>query len=171
MKIDIKAARKQDLIILNSKLPVNTPNFHKNQLKEQEAGDNLYLIAWKGNEPIGHLLVRFGGTKKKKVKQYLKKCPHLEAMGVKEEFRRKEVATQLVQEAEKLIKEKNLEIVGLAVENDPKSAPHRLYKKLRYKDWGHGEVIESWEFIDEKGKKKTKHEKCIYLIKKLKKRG
>jgi len=168
MKLDIKSPKRKDLPVLNSKLPVIVPNFHENQLKEQESGDNLYLIAWKGNEPIGHLLIRFGGTKIRKVKNYLKKVPHLEAMGVREDFRRKGVATQLVKEAERLIKKRNLKIIGLAVEDDLKSAPNVLYRRLGYKDWGHGEVIDTWKFIDEKGKTHIKHEKCIYLIKRLK---
>ncbi|UCD20970.1 MAG: GNAT family N-acetyltransferase [archaeon] len=168
MNIQIRPIEKKELGLVNLKLPQESPSLHRRRFKEQEKGNVVYLIAWNNKTPIGHLLVRFNGARYKKVKKYLKKCPHLESLGVGKKVRRKGIATKIVRKAENMLKRKKFGKVGLAVEDNPKSAPNILYKKIGYKDWGHGNVIDIWSFVNKRGKKITRREKCVYLIKNLK---
>lgn len=43
----------------------------------------------------------------------------------------------------------------------------RLYEKLGYVDWGHGDFLISWEQIDENGSKGIGTEVVIYMQKSL----
>jgi len=67
---------------------------------------------------------------------------------------------------EKLAKEQRFSMVGLSVEHDNHFLKN-MYKKMGYKDWGKGAVIDSWIELDKNGKKKKVNEKCEYLVKKL----
>ncbi len=168
MKIEIKKATKKDLDVLNKELLVNEiPWFHDEKLKEQEKSKSMWLIAWKNNHPIGHVQVRLNGPKIKKVKSNLKNCPHLESLGVKENYRKKGIGTKLIDYTENLVKKKGYEKIGLAVEKG-NSFLENLYSKRGYKNWDKGIVTDSWKILNKEGKKKKINEKCNYFIKYLK---
>jgi len=168
MKIKIVKAKKTDLNILNKELSVKEILwFHEEKLKEQEKGKSMWLIAWKNNHPIGHVQVRFNGSKITKVKSNLKNCPHIESLGVKEDYRKKGVGTKLMNYAENLVKKKGYKKVGLAVEKRNLFL-EKLYFKRGYKNWGKGIVIDSWYVLNKKRNKQKVSEKCNYFIKTLK---
>ena len=74
------------------------------------------------------------------------------------------VATAMIHEAERLAKEKGCTRIGLEVGiNNPEAK--RLYEKLGYVDWGHGDFVISWEQIDENGNKGIGTEVVIYMQK------
>ncbi len=163
MKITIKPTRKSDLKILNKELShAELPKLHDKKYKEQQTGKSLWLIAWKNKEPIGHVQLRFNGSNEKTVRKKLKKCPHIESLGVKQKYRRKGIAKQLMIFAEELAKKKGFSKTGLSVEDDDKFLKN-LYKKMNYNDWKKGKIIESWKINNKKVKKK-----CVYLVKEMK---
>lgn len=82
------------------------------------------------------------------------------------EYRRQGVATAIIQEAERLAKDKGCTCIGLELgKNNPEAK--RLYEKLGYVDWGHGDFLISWEQIDENGNKGIGTEVVIYMQKSL----
>ena len=115
------------------------PWLHEEKFKEQEKGSSLWLIAWRGKEPIAHAQIRFNGSKLRKVKNKLKNYAHLESLYVKDEFRRKNVATKIIGFAEKLSKNKGVKGMGLSVEEN-NSFLINFYMKKNYVDWKKGIV-------------------------------
>ena len=159
-KLEVRPIKKEEIFILNKKLVGLSPP-HKEKLKEQEETDSLWLIAWIGENPVAHMQIRFDGSKARKVKNNLKTCPHLEALGVTENMRKKGIATKLIKFAENLVKRKGFNKIGLSVEvnND---FLKRIYLRRGYKDWKKGNIVESW-----KEGSKLRRGKCNYLIKRL----
>ena len=165
--IKIRKAKKEDLTLLNKHLSVKIPEFHESHLKEQETGKSIWLIAWICKKPVGHIQLRFDGCKVKKVRDNLKNCSHIESLGVKEEYRRKGIATKLINFTENLSRKKGYKKIGLSVEKDNNFLKN-LYERRGYKDWRKGIIIEKWNELDKKGKKKLIKEKCNYYVKELK---
>jgi GNAT superfamily N-acetyltransferase len=160
-RLKIRKAKERDLILLEKELGYkDLPKFHKNKIEEQKKGGSLWLIAGEGKIPVAHVQLRFNGCNVKKVIKLIS-CPHVESLGVKEDYRKKGIATKLMDFVENLVKRKGYSEIGLSVEKDNNFLKN-LYKKRGYKDWGKGEIIEVWE---ENGKERK--EKCVYLIKKL----
>ncbi|WP_167276507.1 GNAT family N-acetyltransferase [Paenibacillus lupini] len=83
-----------------------------------------------------------------------------------DEYRRKGVATAIIQEAERLAKEKKCTRIGLEV-GVSNTAARRFYEKLGYVDWGQGEFLTSWENKDENGNTVIETEVVIYMQRKL----
>ena len=166
-KMKIRKAKQSDLKLLNKYLQVSIPQFHEQKLKEQKTGKSAWLIAWMDKKPVGHIQLRFSGCEVKKVRDKLPGCSHIEALGVKEEYRKKGIATKLINFTEDLSKKKGYKKIGLSVE-EANSFLKKIYEKRGYKNWGKGTIIEKWEELDENGKKKIVKEKCEYYIKELK---
>lgn len=163
----IRPISKQDLKILNTELfNPELPWLHGKKLAEQGKGKSLWLIAWEGKKPIAHVQIRFDGSKIRKVRANLKKCPHIETLFVMNEYRRKGIAKKLMNFVERLAKDKGFSWVGLSVEKDNKFL-NRLYMKMSYNNWGNGIVVDSWIELH-KGRKKKINERCNYLIKHIK---
>ena len=163
----IRKARKKDLEILNKELGAKKiPWKHKRNLKQQQTGNYVWLIAWENKKPIANLQVMFKGSHSKEVRGKLKDCPHLASLYVKEDCRKKGIAKTMMNFAENLLKQKGFTQIGLAVEHGNKFLLS-LYKKLSYEDWEKGIVIDSWNEIND-NKFKRINLKCDYLIKELK---
>ncbi|KKI90549.1 hypothetical protein WQ54_21715 [Bacillus sp. SA1-12] len=166
--IEIKAAEESQLDYLVSQFSPDNPMFQYNRYHVQKKAEGLYLIAWKNSIPIGHFLLRWCGPQDTYVTNSIDitYSAFLEAGLTKDEYRRMGVATAIIQEAERLSKEKGCTHIGLevGVEN---SEAKRLYEKLGYKDWGYGEFPISWECIDTNGNKGTDTEIVIFMQKDL----
>ena len=162
MKIEIKKANEKDLKKLNLYIPYKgVPDFHKEKIKEQQTGDNLWLITWTNKRPIAHVQLRFRGSKNKKIKRTIQNCGHIESLGVSEKYRKKGIATKLIKKCEELAKKRGLKKIGCSV--SLKNNPMRdLCKKQEYKESKIGKITESW-----KTRKGIERETCTYLIKKL----
>ena len=165
-KVGIRPAKRSDIKILNKYLPVNIPQFHEQKIKEQEKENNIWLIAWYNQIPIGHIQIRFNGCEIKKVKKKIKNCGHIESLSVNKKLRGKGVALKLMDFSEKLIKKKGLDKAGLSIEEN-NSFLIILYTKMGYKDSGLGPIIERWYTIDKKRNKKLVKQKCNYFIKSI----
>lgn len=163
----VRKARKKDLEILNKELGVGgIPWKHERNIRMQQKGPYLWLIAWENNKPIANLQIMFKGSFSKEVRGQLKNCPHLASLYVKESHRKKGIAKKMMDFAENLLKQKGFSQVGLAVEKGNKFLIG-LYNKLGYKDWEKGIVIDSWNEIPN-NKLKRINLKCNYLVKELK---
>lgn len=167
--LEIRQASWGELEILEKYLlPDKIPDFHKNMLRDQDKGRNVWLIAWKGEIPVGHVQVRFGGSENPFVQERLGEAmPIIGALGVKEGYRRKGIATRITQKALEIARERGYKKIGLEVGSTDNPYARALYEKLGFKDWGNGEFIDSWKVVDEKGNKGKQEEICIFMIKEL----
>jgi GNAT superfamily N-acetyltransferase len=168
--ITIRPAQEHELELLEETFsPGDKSHFHFERFENQKAGKGIYLIAWHENIPIGHLLLEWDGPKDPTVATSIdiRKRAYLFAVETRFEYRKKGVATKLIQEAERLAKEHSYEWTGLEVGYASNSEALRLYEKLGYKDWERTRFVVNCEYIKEDGQKYTEFEFVTYMDKKL----
>lgn len=168
LEIEIKNSRGDELDFLHSEFsPNNLAKYHHQRHEIQEKDEGVYLIAWHKNKPIGHFLLRYNGPEKDTSSKYPYPTPYLEAGGTRSEYRKKGVATKMIQKAEEIVLDKGIKKIGLAVGSTDNPDARRLYEKLGYVDWGQGEFEVSWKYFNPDGSKGTDSEVCIYMFKNL----
>lgn len=161
MKVEIRKLNEADLGLVEKAMP---SQHHKQRLNTKNAD---YLIAWVEGEPIGHLLLRWGGLDNAFLLSKNLDYPCVEALGVRVDFWHKGIGTRLMQKAQDLAKEKGFGKIGVAVGVENERA-RKLYEKLGYRDSGLGEFEVSWNYVDDGGEEKSEGETCVYLVKELK---
>jgi len=170
LQIEIKPLEEENLELLEKEFSIDASSgHHRKRLERQNKKEGVYFIAWHNNSPVAHFLLHWSGPKNGSVTKYMDitKTAYLEAGRTKKEYRRKGVATRLIQKAERLAKKYGCTAIGLEVGSTDNPDAKRLYEKLGYKDWGHGEFTISWEYIDKDGKKGIESENVIYMRKNL----
>lgn len=134
--IEIKNSQVKELDFLHSEFsPNNLVRYHHKRHEIQKNGEGVYLIAWHEDKPIGHFLLRFKGPEKDTSGKYPFPTPYLEAGSTRSEYRKKGVATKLIQQAEKIVLNRGINRIGLAVGSSDNPNARRLYEKLGYFDW------------------------------------
>ena len=168
--ITIKPAEASQMDLLEQVFaPGSLSKHHSKRYEVQKRGEGVYLIAWHDHTPVGHFLLRWSGPADACVMHYVDvtQSAFLEAGGTRVAYRRKGVATALIREAERLSKEKGCSQIGLEVGSTDNPDAKRLYERLGYVDWGHGEFLISWEYIDRNGNTGTESEIVTYMYKPL----
>lgn len=168
--ITIRLAQESELELLEKTFsPRSKSRRHFERFEKQKAGEGIYLIAWHKNTPVGHLLLEWNGPQDPSVARTINvnKRAYLFAIRTKEEYRKKGIATKLVQISEKIAKERGYEWTGLEVGYASNPDALRLYQKLGYRYWGRGGFIVNGEYLQEDGQKYTEFEAVVYMEKKL----
>jgi GNAT superfamily N-acetyltransferase len=168
--IIIKPAEASQLEVLEHEFaPGSLSKHHYKRYEVQKRGEGVYLIAWHDHTPVGHFLLRWSGPADARVMHYVDvtQSAFLEAGGTRVAFRRKGVATALIREAERVAKEKGCTQIGLEVGSTDNPDAKRLYEHLGYVDWGHGDFLISWQYIDRNGNTGTESEIVTYMCKSL----
>ena len=166
----IKSAEASQLEVLEQEFSPDTLSKpHHRRYEVQQRGEGVYLIAWHDHTPVGHFLLRWSGPDDARVMKYVDvtHSAFLEAGATSVAFRRKGVATALIREAERLARAKGCTQIGLSVGSTDNPEAKRLYEHLGYVDWGRGEFLISWEYIDQHGNRGTESEVVTYMHKRL----
>lgn len=103
--------------------------FHNNQLNrldEMEKGKALYLVAEEDNKIIAHLLLKLNGIPTEPG------YPNMNDLYVSEEKRNMGIGSELVREAERIIKEKGYSKISLAVNPTLNPKAKALYERFGY---------------------------------------
>src|SRR5689334_8832483 len=53
------------------------PEVHRERFAQQQAGAALYLVAWRGARPVGHVLLKWRGVAREPMASALVRCPHI----------------------------------------------------------------------------------------------
>lgn len=85
--------------------------------------DGFYLVAWERDEPLGHAFLA------------LTDPPELQDVSVREEYRRRGVASALTEAAEREVLDRGFDRLTLTVSID-NDAAQALYRGLGYVDFG-----------------------------------
>lgn len=104
-----------DLPLLEKWLAAGPPRKHQKRIEGQRAAAMAYLIAWAGKRPVGHVLIRWGGSKTKYIAARVRKCPDLEDLRIDPDFRRQGIGSALMRAAERLVRGRGFKRVGLSV--------------------------------------------------------
>ena len=169
-RFDITPAEASHLDVLEHTFDPDTlSRDHYKRYEVQKQGEGVYLIAWHEHTPVGHFLLRWSGPDDARVMNYIdvKHSAYLEAGATRAAYRRKGVATALIREAERVARAKGCTQIGLEVGSTDNPEAKRLYEHLGYVDWGRGEFLISWEYIDKHGNQGTESEVVIYMHKHL----
>ncbi|SFJ33666.1 Acetyltransferase (GNAT) family protein [Paenibacillus sp. UNC496MF] len=135
----------------------------------QSNGEGVYLIAWHLEAPVGGFLVRWSGPQDEAVSARIDvtNSAFLEGGLTIDEYRRKGVATAIIGEAERLAKEHGCTRIGLEVGSSDNPDAKRLYEKLGYVDWGHGDLTIRWGSMDAEGNTRMDAEVVTFMDKPL----
>ncbi|RBY78460.1 GNAT family N-acetyltransferase [Blastococcus sp. TF02-09] len=129
-----------------------------------ERGEATYLVAWDGDLPCGRGTV-FHRSRYEQVRQVLGDVPELNALEAIP--RGVGIGSRLVAAAEECATALGAHRLGLAVERGNVAA-RRLYERLGYVEWEHGDVVDRWLERDESGTAIREHaDLCGYLVKEL----
>jgi ribosomal protein S18 acetylase RimI-like enzyme len=162
--IDIRPLAAAELEAVERTL-ARYPGKHRERLEGQRRGECVYLIAWDGDEPVGHLNLRVRGRKLPDRARRLR-AAQVEDLRVARAHRRRGVATELMQCAAAEAAAHGFRAVGLGV--DIGNAPaRRLYEQEGYEETGLGQFVVAYPYIDEDGVERQAHETCTYLVKRL----
>jgi len=168
LPVEIRPAEAAQLNIFEEYFsPNNRAKYHHRRSAVQQQGEGVYLIAWHGDEPVGHFLLRWDGPADDPTGHYPQLTPYLESGGTKPALQSRGVGTRMVREAERLASDKGYGQIGLAVGSTDNPKARRLYEQLGYHDWGKGEFTVSWDYETNDGRKGIESEVCIYMFKTL----
>lgn len=91
---------------------------HRDRLHLQGLGEGVYLVAWDGSRPVGHVYLKFSGAAEAKVRDQLGICPTVEDLWVVPERRRQRIGSQLLTAIEGAAANRGFHNVGLGVSLD-----------------------------------------------------
>ena len=166
--VEIRPVAQDELGFLERKIGFDWAALgkHRERFARQQEGKVVYLVAWLGNLPVGHVLVKREGTTDDPTLSQLGDCPNLEDLFVAPAHRSRGVGSQLLDASEALAKRQGFSRIGLGVAVDNPRA-RMLYELRGYEDAGFGEYTTGGHYVDRDGQEKTWEEVCRYLIKQL----
>ena len=166
--VEIKPVAEEELDLLERHIRFDWAAIgkHRERFARQQEGKVVYLVAWRGNLPVGHVLVQWEGTTDDPTLSQLSDCPNLEDLFVAPDYRSQGVGAQLLEASEALATRKGYSRIGLGVAVDNPRA-RSLYELRRYEDAGLGEYTTGGIYVDRDGQEKTWGEVCNYLTKQL----
>ena len=115
--MEIRALLPSEIELVDEQLPLSRLGKHQ-----------TYLIAWDGEEPVGHAHVAWEGTHVG--------VPEIQDVYVLPERRRRGVAKRLTGAAEDEARARGFERISLSVSAEKNDAARRLYDSLGYVDAG-----------------------------------
>lgn len=139
---------------------------HRQRLARQRDGEACYLLAWRGDEPIGHLLIKWSGPGDERVAGLVEQCAEIEDFVVSPGLRSRGIGRAMLGAATELARGRGMRRVGLAVGFDNPRA-QALYERLGFADAGCGEVLVRWLGAGPGGETRWYEQRCTYLVKEL----
>ena len=165
---DVRVLAESELAAVEQQIDFDwgNPGKHRDRLREQQAGEAAYLVAWYGKQPIGHALVKWNGPTHRAIAATLGRCAEIEDLFVHPSYRSTGVGSKLLEYATKLAKQQGLPIVGLGVATDNPRA-RKLYERIGFNDTGFGEYTTHWPWHGRDGQEQWAQETCNYLARHL----
>jgi len=162
--VEIRPLAARELAAVERSL-ARYPGKHRERLEGQRRGESVYLIAWDGKEPVGHLNLRLRGRKMPDRARRLH-AAQIEDLRVAPAHRRRGVARNLMRRAAAEAAAHGFCSVGLGVDVG-NIAARRLYAAEGYEESGTGEFLVSYPYVDQDGVERQAHETCTYLLKRI----
>lgn len=140
--------------------------FFRDRVGAGGSAAGVLLVAFDGDLPVGDVYVRFAPADEPELRERLPDVPLLQHFEVHPEHRNQGVGRRLISDALQLLLERGHRWVALGVE-PANAAAIRLYERLRFHDWGHGEVQTVREVFDPDGSRRSIPERCRILVRDL----
>jgi len=131
---------------------------YRHAYSESRKGRRLLLVAEFGGLVVGQVFVQFTGLQQGV--DGASRTAYMHAFRVRPEYRNLGIGTQLVREAESLLRARDIRRVQIAVAKENQGA-RRLYERLGYTIIG--EDPGEWSFVDDGGNIQHVHEPSFLL--------
>jgi GNAT superfamily N-acetyltransferase len=140
----------------------NQAHFYRRRLDR----GGVILTAWHENELTGAICVSFEPADEPLIRQHLAGVPLLYRLQVKDGKRSQGIGTGLITQAEQLVKGRNHSTLAFGVDTGNRR-PMRLYRRLGYREWDHGEVDTVRELYTIDGQLDSVPDRCMIFVKRL----
>ena len=155
-RIVLRKIEKKEGLFIDEIRGNSLPKLDQARFRQQAKGDSLYLVAFIEKMPVGYIYINFSGTCKYHT------SPVLQDLFVKSKLREQNIGTQIIQEAERILKSLNYKKLSLDVEVR-NGWIQKLYEKQGFRKKG-GHHEQSW--IEEDSGKRVEI-KVVYLEKNI----
>jgi GNAT superfamily N-acetyltransferase len=149
--LSVKQLEPADVAAVDRRLPLS-------RLRQPAEEGSTYLIAWEGDQPVGHAHIAWSGT-------HLA-LPEIQDVFVLAERRRRGIASELTRAAEAEARRRGWDRISLSVSQDGNPHARQLYEKLGYVDAGLEPVRVSGEILI-RGRPLQVDDTLVYLTKSL----
>ena len=163
----IRSCRPEEVPVLEQVSPSpGTSQFHLRRYERQLAGEVIYLTAWLEGSPVGNLCLILGGPDNPQARDRLPPGPEINAFDVIPSHRNRGIGSALIGEAERRARDLGHESTVLGVEVNNHAA-RRLYERLGYREWPHGQMRDSYTWTDDAGHEHEQEEIVTWMEKRL----
>ena len=168
MVVEVRSAGEDEIGLIECHIDFDWAAIgkHRERIVRQQAGEVVYLLAWRGSLPIGHVLIEWDGPKDAPILRQLRSCPDMQDLFVAPGHRSRGVGSALLDTAEVLARQQGYSRIGLGVAVDNPRA-RSLYERRGYEDAGFVEYTTGGLYVDRDGQQRQWHEVCTYLVKPL----
>lgn len=128
--MQIRLATKKDISAITALKGIEDNERYSQRIVETENGRTAYMLTEFEDQIVGQVFLKFYGTIKDS------SIPSMEDLLVNENSRNKGIGTALIQECERLSKEKGYTKIGLSVNPNLNKKAKSLYEKLGYVNLG-----------------------------------
>ncbi|WIX78115.1 GNAT family N-acetyltransferase [Amycolatopsis carbonis] len=160
----IRAAEPTDVKALS--IVLGAEEYFADRLARQAEGLGVLFTAWWADRPVGDLYLWLEDAEEPPIRSRLPGVPLLTHLEVLPAARNRGVGRALVRVAEGRLASLGHRRAALAVRTDNADAA-RLYRRLDYRDWGHGTVVCYAEHFLPDGRTVSEAELCHVLVKTL----
>lgn len=161
LRVEVRpCASEADADAAERGLPTRGSRTHHRRWERQAAGEATYLLAWHGDDVVGHVLL-LDRSPHDDVGAALGSHPEVQALEVAGGFVRRGVATALMGAAAGVAQARGDALVGLAVEPDDDAAV-TLVRRLGWSITPGLTPVHEWTWTDERGVEHEEHDRCDY---------
>ncbi len=164
--ISIRPVRMTDLPAVGRDLASEGTTKHRRRFERQQRGEGLYLIAWDGPRPIGHVFVEWQSEPFGPPELELHTAPYFLDFYVLPEYRSRGVGSLVLDALERACRERGYRRLYCAVAAGNTRA-RALYERHGYLDPGIGLSHFAYTYLDESGRERAYEEDRYYLLKHL----
>jgi GNAT superfamily N-acetyltransferase len=140
--------------------------FLVDRLARPRKGLGVLFLAWFDCRPAGLVYLWLEAAEEPLIRRHLPGVPLLTHLEVRAELRNRGIGQALAAAVEQHLTERGHERVALGVRTDNPAAA-RLYTRLGYRDWDHGEVVCFARTPLPDGAVRLEPELCFVLVKNL----
>lgn len=126
----IRLATSNDIPKITKLKGIEDEQRYSQRIHESQTGNSAYLLAEENGEILGQVFLKYYGTPDYPT------YPNMEDLIVAENHRGHGLGTALINECERLSKEKGFKMIGLSVNPTLNTQAKSLYEKLGYKSVG-----------------------------------
>ncbi len=162
----VRLLARHEVEAVTRSLPGTPSSKHHERLAQQEQGSAVYLIAWRGEQPAGHVFVRLRGTADERLLARTGPCAYLQDLYVVPRWRSQGIGTCLLLAAEDETRARGGACLALSVAANNLRA-RALYAHLGYIDSGLGEHPTSGTYAAANGQRREWFDTSYYLVKEI----